>query len=74
MIINKFQVLEIRSLSGVYKFGHPVAINDEGSFYHINGSYIIDKFQIKSIEIMEKQILIQKDDGDVVLIIRQKSI
>lgn len=70
--LNHFRVKEIRFSSGIYKLGHPADIMDEGSFYRIDGTFIIDKYKIRSMTYHNEQITIRMDDQDIILVVEQK--
>lgn len=69
---TSYCVTEIRSKGGIYILGHPIEIHDEGSFYRVDGTYIFDKFRIKSMEISGKQLIFHMDDDDVVFTVKKK--
>ena len=70
--LTKYKVLEIRSPQGIHKLGTPAMITDEGSFYRIDGTHIIDKFRISSITIDGNQLTVHMKDRDIILIVEQK--
>lgn len=67
MNITKYKVSEIRTPQGIYKLGTPAIIIDEGSFYRIDGSHIIDKFRIVSIKLDGDKLTILMNDRDIIL-------
>lgn len=71
MELTKFRVIEIRSPIGISKFSSPVLINDEGGFYRIDSTHIIDKFKIKSIKLDGDRLNIHMKDMDVILMIEK---
>ena len=65
-----FKDLKVKAIiypHGEYRLGSPVEIIDEGSFYRIDGTHIIDKFKIKQIEEHENVIKIEMTDKVVTL-------
>ena len=69
--LTKYKVLEIRSPQGIHKLGTPAMITDEGSFYRIDGTHIIDKFRIISIKLDRNQLTIHMKDKNIILIVKQ---
>ena len=55
----------------VYGFDVPVPVIDEGSFYRIDGTHIIDKFKIKSINETDDRVDIVMTDRVVTLEVQQ---
>lgn len=74
MDLNKYIVLEIRKQHSIYKLGHPAVIIDEGAFYRIDGTYIIDKFRIQSMKLDGNKLTIHLKDEDIVLIVEQRKL
>ena len=72
MDLKQYQVIEIISSGSKYKLAHPVGIDDEGSFYRIAGTYIIDKYRIKSMSLNGDKLTIHLNDEDVVLTVTEK--
>lgn len=72
MNLNQYKVTEIISPDSKYKLAHPASIDDEGSFYRIAGTYIIEKHRIKSISLDGDKLTIHLKDEDVVLTIIEK--
>ncbi len=54
-----------------YRPGSFVSVTDEGSFYRIDGTCIIDKFKIKAVRRTGDRVEIEMTDGTVVLEIKQ---
>lgn len=50
-----------------YRFGHSVPIIDEGFFYRIDNTHIIDKFKIKDVVIEETKVKVTMTDETVIL-------
>ena len=50
----------------------PVPVIDEGPFYRIAGTYILDKFKIKAVERKDNEVIIHMIDGDVVMIVTEE--
>ena len=69
--LTKYKVLEIRSPQGIHKLGTPAMITDEGSFYRIDGTHIIDKFSVISIKLDRNQLTIHMKDKNIILIVKQ---
>ena len=70
MDLNNYKVKEIIYPHSIYKLGQPVEILDEGSFYRIGGTHIIDKFRIKKIATKENSIIFEmKDQTDIILMV-----
>ena len=69
MKITPYKVTEIRSSTEIYKPSHPLEIYDEGNFYRIDSTYIIDKYRIKSMSLDGDKLTIHLNDEDVVLTI-----
>lgn len=67
MDLTELKARRIISPHGDLRLGEPVEIVDEGSFYRINGTTIIDKFKIVGIEEDENRVEIMLKDGVVVL-------
>ncbi len=56
---------------GEYRLGVPVPVIDEGCFYRIDGTHIIDKHKIKEIREADGRVEIDIADKTVVLEIVQ---
>ena len=69
---NKLKVIEIRSSNGIYKLGTPAMIIDEGSFYRIDSSFIIDKYRIISTSLEGNHLTIHLKDEDIILTVEPK--
>ena len=67
--LTKFKVIEICTPQGIYKLGTPAIIIDEGSFYRIDSSHIIDKFRIVSMKLDGDKMTIHMKDKDIILIV-----
>ncbi len=72
MDLKQYRVIEIMSSGSKYKLAHPARIDDEGSFYRIAGTYIIEKHRIKSMSLDGDKLTIHLKDEDVVLTIIEK--
>lgn len=72
MNLSIYKVSEIRYAHSKFKLAQPATINDEGSFYRIDSTHIVDKHRIKSTEINGNQITFHLDTEDVVLIVVPK--
>ncbi len=69
MDLKKYRVIEIISSGSKYKLAHPARIENEGSFYRMAGTYIIEKHRIKSMSLDGDRLTIHLNDEDVVLTI-----
>lgn len=56
---------------GEYRLGTPAEILDEGSFYRIDGTHIIDKFKIRSVQKTGERVEIEMTDRVVTLEVQQ---
>ena len=72
MQLSKYKVTEIRSSNSLYKPSSSVEIYDEGNFYRIDSTYIIDKYRIKSMSLNGDKLTIHLNDEDVVLTVIEK--
>ena len=72
MKITPYKVTEIRSSTGIYKPSQPLEIYDEGNFYRIDSTYIIDKYRIKSMSIDGDKLTIHLNDEDIILKVIEK--
>ena len=72
MNLNQYKVTEIIYPDSKYKLAHPAVIDDEGSFYRIAGTYIIDKYRIKSMSLNGDKLVIHLNDEDVILTVTEK--
>ena len=52
---------------GEYRLGAPVPVIDEGSFYRIDGTHIIDKHKIKEIREADGRVEIEMTEKTVIL-------
>lgn len=73
MNFSQFRILEIHYSHSRFKLAQPAIINDEGAFYRIDSTHIIDKFRIKSMEIKEEKLIIHLDSEDIILIVAFKN-
>ena len=71
MNITQYKVTEIIYSDSKYKLAHPAGIDDEGSFYRIAGTYIIDKYRIKSMSLNGDKLTIHLNDEDVILTVTE---
>ena len=71
MNITQYKIIEIRYSHSRFKLGQPVKIADEGPFYRIDGTHIIDKYRIKKMEIKDNQLILHLDKEDIVLILKE---
>ena len=65
--ITEYLVTQIKTKDSEYILGHKGQVADEVSLYRVDGSYIIDKFRIKSIELNDNILTIHMTNEDVVL-------
>ncbi|MBR1765148.1 MAG: hypothetical protein IJ746_07105 [Ruminococcus sp.] len=65
--ITDYYVTQIKTPQTEYILGHKGLIKDEGSFYRIDSSFIIDKFRIKGIELNDNVLTIHTTNEDVIL-------
>ena len=65
--ITDYYVTQIKTPQTEYILGHKGQIKDEGSFYRIDNSFIIDKFRIKGIELNDNVLTIHTTNEDVIL-------
>ena len=72
MNLNQYKVTEIIYPDSKYKLAHPARIDDEGSFYCVDGTHIFDKVHIKSIKKKDNKLTIHMDDKDVILVVEEK--
>ena len=56
---------------GEYRLGSPAEVLDEGSFYRIDGTHIIDKFKIRSVQKTGERVEIEMTDRVVILEVQQ---
>lgn len=69
MNLNDYKVKRIISSHGDLQLGEPAYVVDEGGFYRIAGTHIIDKFKIEKIEENGNCVEIKMKDGTVVLVV-----
>lgn len=69
LYLTNYKVSEIRYAHSKFKLAQPAIINDEGSFYRIDSTHIIDKHRIKSAEIQDDQLTLHLDTEDIVLVV-----
>ena len=72
MELINYKVKEIRSSNGIYILGTPAEIIDEGSFYRVNGTFIIDKYRIISTSLDGNHLTIHLKDEDIILTVEPK--
>lgn len=69
MNLTNYKVKRIIYPHGELQLGEPADVIDEGGFYRIASTHIIDKFKIEKIEESDGRIVIHMRDKDVVLIV-----
>lgn len=69
MNLTDYKVKRIISSHGDLQLGEPADVVDEGGFYRIAGTHIIDKFKIEKIEENGNRVEIKMKDGTVVLVV-----
>ena len=67
-----YKVSEIHYPYGIYKLGQPAEIFDEGSFYRIDSTHIIDKFRIVSTKLDGSHLTVHMNNEDIILIVEIK--
>lgn len=67
--ISQYKVLEIHYPHSKYKLMKPAMVIDEGSFYRLESTHIIDKYRIKSTEIKDNKLTLHLDTEDIVLVV-----
>ena len=72
--LTDYYVTQIKTNHGEYLLGHRGRITDEGSFYRIDGTLIIDKCRIKSIELDGEKLTIQLSNEDYILMVEQRKL
>ena len=70
--ISQYKVLEIHYPHSKYKLKKPTMVFDEGSFYRVESTHIIDKYRIKSTEIKDNKLTLHLDTEDIVLVVELK--
>lgn len=71
MELKGLKVKTITYPHGEYRLGSPADILDEGSFYRIDGTHIIDKHKIRSILKTDERVEIEMTDRVVTLEVQQ---
>lgn len=71
MELKGLKVKTITYPHGEYRLGSPADILDEGSFYRIDGTHIIDKHKIRSILKTDERVEIEMTDRVVILEVQQ---
>ncbi len=71
MKLTQYTVLEIHYPNSKYKLKKAAIIIDEGSFYRIESTHIIDKYRIKSTEIKDNKLTLHLDTEDIVLVVEK---
>ena len=66
MDLKDFKVKTITYPHGEYRLGAPVSIIDEGAFYRIDSTHIIDKFKINNTVLSGNKLTIEMADKVVV--------
>ena len=69
MNLTDYKVKRIISPHGDLQLGEPADVIDEGGFYRIAGTHIIDKFKIQKIEENGNRVEIKMKDRTVVLVV-----
>lgn len=69
MNLTDYKAKRIISPHGDLQLGEPADVIDEGGFYRIAGTHIIDKFKIENIEENANRVEIKMKDGTVVLVV-----
>lgn len=69
MDLTNYKVKRIIYPHGELQLGEPADVIDEGGFYRIASTHIIDKFKIENIEESDGKVVIHMRDKDVVLIV-----
>ena len=69
MNLTDYRVKRIISPHGDLQLGEPADVIDEGGFYRIAGTHIIDKFKIEKIEDNGNRVEVKMKDGTVVLVV-----
>ena len=65
--LTNYKIRAIIYPHGEYRFGSPVAVIDEGSFYRIDGTHIFDKFKINRTVIDGDKLTVELTDKTVIL-------
>ena len=69
MELTDYKVKRIIYPHGELQLGEPADVIDEGGFYRIASTHIIDEFKIEKIEESDGKVVIHTRDKDVVLIV-----
>ena len=69
MNLMQYKVKRIISPHGDLQLGEPAEVIDEGGFYRIASTTIIDKFKIEKIEENGNRMEIKMKDGAIVLVV-----
>ncbi len=69
MNLTDYKVKRIISPHGDLQPGEPADVIDEGSFYRIAGTHIVDKFKIEKIEENGNRVEIKMKDMTVMLFV-----
>ena len=72
MNLTDYKVKRIISPHGDLQLGEPADVIDEGGFYRIASTTIIDKFKINEIEKRDDRLTVRTKDKDVVLVVCEK--
>lgn len=67
MELKNLKVKAIILPHGEYRLGAPVLVLDEGPFYRIDGTHIIDKHKIKEVREADDRVEIEMTDKTVTL-------
>lgn len=70
--ISQYKVIEIHYPHSKYKLKKPTMVIDEGSFYRVESTHIIDKYRIKSTDIKDNMLTLHLDTEDIVLVVELK--
>ena len=71
MELKGLKVKTITYPHGEYRLGSPAEVLDEGSFYRIDGTHILDKFKIRSVQKTGERVEIEMTDRVVTLEVQQ---
>ena len=58
MNLEDYKIKGIKYPNKEFIFGAPIPVIDEGSFYRIDGTHILDKSKIQDIEVVGNKIVI----------------
>ena len=70
--ITNYKATEIKTKTAFYKIGKTAIIIDEGNFYRIADSFIIDKYRIISTSLDGNHLSIHLKDEDNILTVEPK--